>query len=173
MSEQSDSLYFTYDTSQATQIPSIVGSSESIGNATPSEIAYMQSMLDQQSEHFNVLKWMMRVSENTGGLVIMPAEFKYLPMLIGRDGVPVLLYNVVEEISCMVDYGDLQERFPTLSYAQVARIFDFLRKLTQFNVNGFDIDEFEDGFLENDTAFQNTLIESLSNMEEMRVLNIQ
>ena len=110
------------------------------------------------------------VSHHTGSVVEIREEQSCLPLVRDSDGQPVLLYEFVSELDGLTDYDDLQERFPTLSYGQIAGCMAFLRRLTEFNTKGIDLETLEDSDLESNTDFQEALRRALSDGEVTRVL---
>ncbi len=112
-------------------------------------------------------------SERTGFIVQVDAKYGYLPVVVGVDQEPVLLFNIVEEVEGIVDLQDLKNRFPTLSLGQLAGVFGFLRFLSQFNRSGIDIDAIEDRRFESDPEFQDAVKQSLNDKVATRVLASQ
>ena len=111
------------------------------------------------------------VAEATGGFVQVDPAYGCLPMLMGGDHNPVLLYEFIEEWDSLTDYDELQERLPNLTFIQVAGAIGFLRKLAQFNVESLDIDALAEGVIEKDLGFQAVVRKALEDKETTRVLN--
>lgn len=109
-------------------------------------------------------------SEKSGGAVIINPLYGCLPILLGSDGEPVPVYELVEEWDALTDYDDLQERFPTLSYMQIAGAVAFIRKLAQFNAKRQDIDDLISRQIEGDTDFQDAIRNALTDRGIARVL---
>jgi len=94
-----------------------------------------------------------------------------LPVVWGSDGDPVFLYQIVEELDAVTDYGELQARLPTLSIGQIVGSIGYLRKLSQFNTVGIDIDKLENQELESSSAFQAAVLKSMED-KQTRVLSV-
>jgi hypothetical protein len=112
-------------------------------------------------------------SEAAGGFVQISRRYHCLPLLLGTDGEPVLLYEVVEAVQECIDLDDLKARFPNLTYSQLYGSLAFLRKLAQFNTAGHDIDDLESEIAERDPAFHEELRRALADQERTRVLSAQ
>lgn len=110
-------------------------------------------------------------SQETGGYVEFRPEFTFCPVLIGSNSQPVFLYEFVETLDDIVDYDRIREDLPILSSAQISGALAFLRRVSQFNVKGVDIDALEDEELTNNEALLNQLREALADQEVGRVLN--
>lgn len=95
----------------------------------------------------------------------------YIPMLIGSDNEAVPLYHFVEVMDEIVDYDLVRQELPTLSYAQIGGAISFLRKVSQINPQGADLDILEDMELSEDPAFLDELREALADEETSRVFN--
>lgn len=96
----------------------------------------------QKAAVFNSLR---RISDRTGGYVRLLPELSYLPVLIGRDGEPVYLFEIVDSLDRFVDFDAILERHPTLLFSQVAGAISFLRHVAQINTS-VDIDCLEEEF---------------------------
>ncbi len=112
-----------------------------------------------------------RISQSTGKAVQLLPDYGNVLALIGNDSKPVLLYELVEQIDGIVDYTQLVEAFPSLSFGQISSALSFLRKVAQFNTKGVDIDAVEDLIFEQSEDFKETVIENASYPEVTRVLN--
>lgn len=110
------------------------------------------------------------IAQKSGGVVTIDPHYSSLPVVIGRDNSPVLLFRVVEQIDAHVDYSRIQDSFPNLSYGQIAGAIAFLRCVAQFNIRSVDIDKLEDEWLESSPDFQSQLMNSLNDTEVTRVL---
>jgi len=109
-------------------------------------------------------------SGKNGSYVVVDRKFSYLPLLWGKDGRPVAVYEVVEEIEAILDFGELRSRFPTLSYTQVTATIGFLRTLAQFNSKNKEIDALQDEEIENGKPFQDAVKQAMGDKEAVRVL---
>jgi hypothetical protein len=114
---------------------------------------------------FSLLAVYAKASEDSGNVVVIDRRFSNLPILVGDDGKPILLYQFVEAIDETVDYERLQEEFPILSYGQIMGAIAFLRKLAQFNIDGLDIDALEDELIEGNENFQSIILNALADQE--------
>jgi len=129
--------------------------------------------LDQVSmnRQRGIVEFLNKASESTGNYVQVRPDMSYCPVLIGRDGSTVFLYEFVEVLDGVVDYDKIIQELPSLSYAQIHGAISFLRKMAQFNLAGKDIDELEDEFLAQDETFIEGLKRALADQEITRVLN--
>jgi len=109
-------------------------------------------------------------SEKNGNFVTIDRRFGFLPLVWGKDKRPVAVYEIVEEIEAILDFGKLKSRFPTLSYTQVTATVGFLRSLAQFNSKNVDIDALQDEELENSQSFQDAMRQAVDDKEVVRVL---
>lgn len=116
-------------------------------------------------------KTLMDNSTLTGGYVQFHQELGCLPALIGNDSRPVFLYEFVEVLDELVDYDRIKEEFPTLSFAQINGAIAFLRKVSQLNARGVDIDALEDEAAAQDPQFIEALEAAFNDRETVRVLN--
>lgn len=110
-------------------------------------------------------------SEYSGGCVKLRHDYKCLPLLERKDMPPVLLYDFVEVIDGLVDYDEVIEEFPGLSYSQVNSALGFLRRLAQFNTAGVDIDEVESKYLSQDEELITALRDAINRGGDDHVLN--
>ena len=97
-------------------------------------------------------------------------EYDYFPVLIGRDGRPIPVFMLVEALDGAVDYDHIKEQLPALSYSQIHGAIAFLRKVSQLNLHGLDIDELEDELDAQDGELINELESGLADKEIARVL---
>jgi hypothetical protein len=111
-------------------------------------------------------------SRSTGGYVKLQPEHGFVPVLIGNDGVPVALFELVEVLDEIIDYDKLKSEFPNLSYSQINGGILFLRKVAQVNAYDIDWDEIEDEMLEQEYGFLDELRNALADQETSRVLNL-
>lgn len=114
--------------------------------------------------------FLAEASKKTGNAVIISPQYNCLPVLLGSDGEVIPLYELVEEWDAITDYDEIQERFPTLSYMQVAGAVAFIRKITQFNADQMDIDAVLSHKIESDPDFQQELRSAIADREITRVL---
>ena len=118
-----------------------------------------------------LFKKLMECSMNTGGYVRFSPEIGYLPALIDNNSKPIYLYQLVELIDELLDYDQIKEEFPTLSYAQIGGAMAFLRKISQLNAKEIDIDELEDEFISEDSKLVSELRQALADMEIVNVFS--
>lgn len=111
-------------------------------------------------------------SEQTGNFVNIDPRFAGLPMFMGSNNKPVLLYEFVEVIQEVLDIEEVKRELPSLSYAQIVGGVSFLRRLSQFNTRGVDIDELEDEATEGSAEFQLQLKSALA-QEAKHVLSAE
>lgn len=109
-------------------------------------------------------------SQRNGGIVKIDRRYGYLPLLWGKDGKPVFVYEIIEEIEGIIDLSELQSRLPSLSYAQIAGSLGFVRSLSQFNRKCVDIDSLVDEAAESDPEFLSALEKAVEDQEAVRVL---
>ncbi len=109
-------------------------------------------------------------SKATGGFVVIHPNYKFLPVLQGKDDSLVFLYQFVEAIEEKLDYDELKAEYPMLSYGQIAGGIAFLRKLAQFNIENKNIDDIEDQIINEDQGFVRQVRESLTSRTVERVL---
>lgn len=122
-------------------------------------------------QSIGVVEMLTRVSESTGGYIKLVREYAYFPVLIGSDNKPVPLFKFVEVIDEKIDYDEIREAFPNLSYSQIDGALSFLKKVSQFNSGGIDIDDIEDERDAEDADLLRDLNDGLSNKEIARVLH--
>lgn len=119
----------------------------------------------------SVVESLVMASVATGAHVQLIPEMSFCPILMGDDKSPVYLYEFVEALEDVVDYDDIKKELPSLSVHQISGAIAFLRKISQFNAKGIDIDELEDEELVNDEAFLSELRKAFADQEVARVLN--
>jgi len=158
--------------------PSIIGhtqnaskseSTESLFLVQHSASSFMLQMVKNKDQ--NLLSVFKNVATMTGGYVQVEENFAHLPALIGSDSEPVFLYEFIEVIDEILDYEKIKESLPTLSFAQIDGAISFLRKLSQFNTAGMDIDDYIDEEFEGDDDFIEELKAAFSDQEVASVLN--
>lgn len=115
---------------------------------------------------FNIVS---RCSELSGGYVVLSPEHG-LPSVAVEGGALVGVHELVEAIDGLIDYDDLREMYPGLSYAQIQSVIAFLRKLAMINPSGWDADEAEDEALANDPEFADAIRAGYEDREIVRVL---
>lgn len=121
--------------------------------------------------HRNLIQEMQQVSRAVGGCVEILPELGYCPFLRGSDSHPVLLYEVIEAIDGIIDYDELKEEFPNLSYTQLNGAISFLRKLAQFNTRNIDVDALEDEADLSNTELVDAIVQAVELEEQVRVPN--
>ena len=134
-------------------------------------VAFRETTADAQ-RIVEVVDVFNELSKKTGGYVQLRPEFSYCPVLMGNDNQPVFLFQFVEVLDEMVDFSNIREELPTISFAQIDGAISFLRKLAQFNSKDFDIDNFADEELIQNERFLNELRQAFTHQETTRVLNL-
>jgi hypothetical protein len=134
------------------------------------ELNVFSNVTDWQ-KNLLVAQLLSEKSQETGGHVEIRPEFTFCPVLIGSNSQPVFLYEFVETLDDIIDYDRVKEELPILSTAQISGALAFLRRVSQFNVKGVDIDALEDEELTNDEAFLNQLRKALADQEVACVFN--
>lgn len=145
--------------------------SANLGFSLSRMTVFDSAVTQEPSELMATAKLMARVSEKSGGAVMIDPKYGCLPMLIGSDGDAILLRDFIEEIDGVLDYDELQEKLPTLTFVQIASGIEFLRQLSQFNLRGIDIDDLEAQSIESDAQFQSIIGQALRDKEVARVLD--
>lgn len=118
-----------------------------------------------------LFKKLIEYSMNTGGYVTFSPEIGYLPALLDSNLKPVYLYQLIELIDELLDYDQIKEECPTLSYAQIGGAMAFLRKIAQLNTKEVDIDELEDEFISENSELVGELRQALTDMEIVNVFS--
>jgi hypothetical protein len=113
-----------------------------------------------------------RASERSGGTVVLNPQYGCLPMIMGRDEKPVLMYKFVEVLHELISLSEVQQELPSLSYKQIEGGITFLRVLAQFNTRDLDIDLEEERHLEADEDFQREIKAALK-LEPTRVFTFK
>lgn len=126
-----------------------------------------------QTSALAIATYYTEASIYTGGLVRLLPEYQFVPVLVGSDGEPVLLYRIVESVEAAMDIRVLKNEYPTLSYSQLAAGVAYLRRIVQFNVAGLDLDDVESELEESSLEFQTQLTQALEDQERTRVLSTQ
>lgn len=134
------------------------------------ELNVFSNITDWQ-QNLLVAQMLSEKSRETGGYVEIRPDFTFCPVLMGSNSRPVFLYELVETLDDIIDYDRIKEELPILSSAQIGGALAFLRRISQFNVKGVDIDALEDEELTNDEALLNQLREALADQEVARVLH--
>jgi hypothetical protein len=135
------------------------------------DVVAAQQALSHQSGLLAVTRFLQEVSVTTGSVVKIAAEHRFLPVLPRAGIVPVPLYEFVEVLDGLVDYDEVIEEFPGLTYSQVNGALQFLRRLSQFNMEQVDIDSQEQQATVSDNAFIEQLRAALADREKTRVLD--
>ena len=118
-----------------------------------------------------LFKKLIECSMNAGGYVRFSPEIGYLPALIDSNAKPVYLYQLIELIDELLDYDQIKEEYPTLSYAQIGGAMAFLRKIAQLNTKEVEIDELEDEFISENSELVGELRQALADMEIVNVFS--
>ncbi len=84
-----------------------------------------------------------------------------MPVIVGVKG-NVPLRDFVDALDESIDITELRKEFPELNAAQISGAMDFLRQLSEFNVEGFDLSGEEDRLIETNTEFQDSVRQSIS-----------
>ncbi|MGD0231858.1 MAG: hypothetical protein ABSC19_16140 [Syntrophorhabdales bacterium] len=153
------------------------------GSAAPSIVVRVDSSLTENvSSHLTVAaswEWKMAVllqysqyNDAIGRPIQLLPQYSFCPALIQRDQRPVFLYNFVEVLDELVDYQDIKDKLPGLSFRQIGGAIAFLRKLAQFNLKGIDIDALIDSEEAADQELQDNLRSVLTAQEASVVLSI-
>lgn len=146
----------------------------SVSEALPSVEFKWSSLLENVLQAFRnatVVHCFVVASQATGNYVKFLPRYDYCPALIGNDDRRVALYEFVEALDGAVDYDQLKEEFPNLSFAQINGAISFLRKIAQFNTQGIDIDEIEDLKAADDPELIEALKKAFADQETSRVLD--
>lgn len=130
-----------------------------------------QSKMSLYQHVANIVTLFNQASNDTGGYVRLAVEYSFCPVLIGNDNTPVPLYELIEVIDESIDYEQLLEDFPNLSYSQIDGAISFLRKIAQFNAKGVNIDDIIDETILSDRNFVSVLSNSYPSKENNCVLN--
>ncbi len=146
-------------------------STEQPGSLSLPQIEELAQRSTSNFKVVSILETFNKWSEATGGHVRLLPELQFCPVLIGDDGNPIPLYELVEVIDGVVDYSEIQVEFPNISFAQIDGAISFLRKIAQFNILGVDFDDLEDEMLAEDEGLLEELRNALANQETSRVLD--
>jgi hypothetical protein len=144
-----------------------IGTTERTDTST---LGYLSYRLTDLQGRLGMIEVFSNFSESTGGYVKLLEEYDYFPVLIGNDGRPIPVFVLVEVMDGAVDYDNIKEQLPTLSYSQIHSAIDFLRKVSQLNLHGLDVDEIEDESEAQDLELINALESGLADKEIARVL---
>lgn len=117
------------------------------------------------------IRFLQRSSESTYNNVQLLEDFSFCPVLIGNDQHPIFLSNFIEVVDELLDYDKIKGEFPTLSFAQIHGAIEFLKKISQFNSKGIDIEDFEDSVISENEELIQALKAAIANQETTRVLN--
>ena len=150
--------------------PLIVQLGTGAANLTDDLDRILRSVLTAQQTVHTLLAF-SNFSEATGGYVQLRPEYQYVPVLIGDDGEAVPLYHFVEVLDGLVEYDQVRQQLPTLSYVQIDGAISFLRKVAQYNPREIDFDALEDEEIRSNPAFLDELRHALADKETSRVLN--
>src|SRR6266487_2658348 len=137
--------------------------------AAPSDTTLTIDRFLRESAHARqsaqMIYFLSRCSDATGGFVQLNPEYQYVPILMGDDGVPIPLYHCVEVLDEFVEYDQVKKELPTLSYSQINGAISFLRKVVQYNPSNIDFDLIEDQKISTDPIYLNELRRALADEE--------
>ncbi len=106
----------------------------------------------------------------TGGYVKVRPELKSLPFLERKGRSHVYMYHFVDVINGLIDYDEVIDEYPGLSYSQINGAFGFIRRLLQFNTAMVDVDAVENEFCSQDQELIADLRRGFGNGEPNHVL---
>lgn len=109
-------------------------------------------------------------SRASGGYVRLSQDCHCIPYLVGTNQQRIPMMRFVEVIDEVVDFDDIKEELPELSYAQISGALGFLRKVCQFNSAGRDLDEDDAEAEASDPLFWDSIRRALDDEETARVL---
>ncbi len=141
-------------------------------SAIDAQLDHYITQFNKQYAQFNVMQYLRHVSINTKGVVHINTYRSGLPHLVGRDGSMVPLYEFVEALDGHLSYPDLHEEYPMLTLGQIGSAIEFLRRLSQFNVPGDNLDQAEDEFLAS-PEFMEAIEEALADTEVNLVRTVE
>lgn len=133
-------------------------------NEAQENITYLQ-------ERTSLAGYLYNAGQKTGNYVILSKDFGFLPGLIDNNQEFISLFRFIEVMDELIDYDRVIQEFPSLSYSHISGAISFLRKVAQFNLRGYNIDEIMDDELVADEIFLSELRQALANQEVTRVLN--
>ena len=117
-----------------------------------------------------MVQTLIHLSKSTGSYVQLLETYGFFPVLIGEDKRPVFLFNFMQVLDEQIDYDKVKEELPNLSYAQIDGAVSFLKKVTQLNILGIDINDIENEYELEDAELLDQLKQGLANQEIARVL---
>lgn len=123
-------------------------------------------------QKMTILGQYSQYNEAVGAPIELLPEYSFCPVLTGQDRKPVFLFQFIEVLDGLIDYQEVKKQLPGLSFRQIGGAIAFLRKLTQFNFKGIDIDAFIDSEESIDQELQDNLRSALSVREASIVLSI-
>lgn len=133
-------------------------------NEAQENITYFQEITSLAGYLYNA-------GQKTGNYVILSKDFGFLPGLIDNNQEFISLFRFIEVMDELIDYDRVIQELPSLSYSHISGAISFLRKVAQFNLRGYNIDEIIDDELVADEIFLSELRQALANQEVTRVLN--
>ncbi len=151
---------------------SFFGNTNSVASFSSEDLSIISRQFTEIASVADSAKAFAQASARSGGVVIIASQFGCLPMIVGRDSEPVLMYKFVEVLHELVSLAQIQQELPALSYRQIEGGITFLRALTQFNIRGLDIDAEEERMLEASPEFQQRIKDAL-NLESTRVFTFE
>lgn len=148
----------------------IVKANTAVASPTP-EIDEFLNHLNVMQNSASIVRLFSHCSDETGAYVQLRPDYHYLPVLLDAKNSAVPLYHFVEVLDEVLNYDNVIEELPNLSYAQIGGALSFLRKVVQSNPNNIDIDKLEDEAVTSDPDFLQELRTALADQEVTRVLN--
>ncbi len=98
-----------------------------------------------------------RYNDAVGRPIQLLPQYSFCPALMQINERPLFLFQFVDVLDEVIDYEAVRERLPGLSFGQIGGAIAFIRKLSQFNLKGINIDD----ILESQEATNETLIDNL------------
>jgi len=113
--------------------------------------------------------WGRTAKEFNFAIGFLPRSFLTVVRGKGENYLP--LYEFVEAWDGATDFDILAKSLPTLTPGQIGGAIQFIRKLSQFNAAGIDIDDIEDNEIESSSAFQEAVRRSFKEQGGQDVFN--
>ena len=118
------------------------------------------------------LQQYFKYNNAVGAPIQLLPQYSFCPVWMERDQRPVFLFQFIEVLDELIDYDEVKERLPELSFRQIGGAIDFIRKLSQFNLKGIDINDFINSDDATNQVLLNNLRSALSAQGEKVVLDI-
>ncbi|MBI5878491.1 MAG: hypothetical protein HZB53_12650 [Chloroflexi bacterium] len=115
--------------------------------------------------------WLTTLAQKSGGLIHILPKYRNMPTLEDKNGRTVFLYELIEAIDGLIDYADIQRDFPALSIGQIDAAMRFIKSMAQYNTSGIDVDELENDFIRDNSAFLSELARAVATKEGTHVLD--